>query len=596
MEDANVEMPNLGRIYNSMVLKALRVSPFVQLSINDFIKRSGFAVTNRVMLDRFYHSLNAEGQIYISDEMLDYFGYEGVDFKRRQSYKDMLKEYAKIKPGIYTLFDNYGFAEFYVEFIHNMNNKPAKGDTINEDTEDVSGTEPSTPVRRQISEEKRGDEKEVTVTNTIYSREELKQLVPDKNSNIAKFMKKIGYPHPMEFIGENGKGNTKHLILTYDGFRGSMMRLTTTKGREAQEFFLSMVDLVEIYGAYQHAFTDSENKRLRTENGGLLKKVDEMNAKLDNVIQQNSELKEQNDELLYRTAELQDQNAEIKEQNATLLEQTTAISENTSTVLSFLRDVSKKHVPAGRIPPSLQENLWVYHIPSREEYPYYYCRAQQTRCEANLRHFRENDYRARAVLQLNMRPNARECWNAFFYGTHRMITKNGKTNEFCLRRGVTEAALLAVFKRLQNDQLAEYEENRDRTQDLQEKFDPSFQEYSDDMPDFGGTLDDPEDDESGDELDLTGGDAAPEVEPAEQEAPPVPAEPIEAPAQQEAEPDIPLPANINTPALLTQEDLEAHTVVQLKAKARATGIGGWSRLKKEQLIEWILRHLSRGGH
>jgi hypothetical protein len=91
------------------------------------------------------------------------------------------------------------------------------------------------------------------------------------------------YPKIDHSLGKNG---TKHILIMPDDFKKVVMRLPTTKGGEACDYFIQFEKIVNIYFKYQREFLANREKLLEIE----LKESREQGARLEKMVADQTKL------------------------------------------------------------------------------------------------------------------------------------------------------------------------------------------------------------------------------------------------------------------------------------------------------------------
>ncbi len=213
--------PNAKNIY---IERALRVSEFRCLTLEEFVIRTGYPV-DQFMIDNFFHNLDKDINLYITPKFLEYFGYTGALKTQKTNFMRMLD--SNFTEGVdYWVLDNKGYQIHYQEI--------SKIIAENFESENLS-------IHVDAQNPQSGDTKQ-----------------PDP-------IKPPEFPDPSKFIGVNGKATTKHVILTVHCFKKFLMMLNTKKANNIREFYLMLEQLIRDYTKYQNLYlqTDGAKKDAR---------------------------------------------------------------------------------------------------------------------------------------------------------------------------------------------------------------------------------------------------------------------------------------------------------------------------------------------
>lgn len=260
----------------------------------------------------------------------------------------------------------------------------------------------------------------------------------------------------------------------------------------------------------------------------------ELDVKQDKIDELLVEVREQREESKQQTMLLQEQKVEIEAlltEVSSMNDKLDTANENTLEVLHKLGAVSERQVPLDRIPARNRECLIILHCSASSAMPYYVLRAQRRICETILVRKLQEDPSVRVVCSFDTHPNPREEYLCFKKRAIGQIFARG--NKFALLRGATEASIVNLLNQVHREKMAEYERE---TVEI---------------------------------------DAEEEEHDSEANRPAVPA-----PAQE----PVPVPA-------YTAESLLLRPTKELKELARGTSGRGWSKLRKTELVNWLLVHL-----
>lgn len=245
---------SLANITNQFIKKAFDGNISLEmLTINEFIQRTQFPI-DMFMVDKFYHNLSDDMNLYITDEIIEWCGYSGEMRTQKLRFNDILKKFTMDVD--YWIYDGTDAYETYYNSVNAIQ----------------------------------------FTNNDTHSTECIKIQ-----------MDKFNYPHPDTFKNNPRYNRFNHIITTADCFKEIMMMLTTKKAKTIRQYYIALDKLIKIYSQYQCYHRYRQNELLKTQNFDLFKqndelknmmtemrseqlrqtaKIDEMNGKLDRATEE----------------------------------------------------------------------------------------------------------------------------------------------------------------------------------------------------------------------------------------------------------------------------------------------------------------------
>lgn len=235
------------------------------MTIQEFIKVSEFPI-DRFMVDNFFHNLNDDIPVYVTNELIEWCGFGSTQFlHKKQEFNRLLKKFKEGED--YWVYSNKEYTEYY--------------------------------------------ENSISQTSDIETNPEFKE----------EALNKPYFPDPSEFTGKN---KTRHIILTVWCFKNILMMLDTKKAEEIRGYYLALEKLIKTYMKYQLYQQKYQNRILNIalkEQRQLAKNIegkhDELLKKNDEIIKKHNELLKKNDMLL---CEVKDVKEDLEINNEILMD------------------------------------------------------------------------------------------------------------------------------------------------------------------------------------------------------------------------------------------------------------------------------------
>lgn len=264
--------------------------------------------------------------------------------------------------------------------------------------------------------------------------------------------------------------------------------------------------------------------------------AEKQSAKLD---KQSSEMKKQSEKL-----DKQSEQIDKQLEGTDRLEKNLGVAnENIVCTLRTLGRVSNRMVPLHRVVPTKRECFTVlnYNDPSLLV-PYYVIRGQEPYTQARISQKKRQYPQLQVIVQLNDHPNTVELWNAVKARLGRDITFFANTNTFGLEN-IGEAEFVRIVQGCDMEKRREHQEMLDKLASESEELVEHVCE--------------------------------------EEKEEPVREEEREEPAQEETVREEPI-------RVVTADSLLLLTMPKLKEMCRENGWKGWSKLRKLEIVEFIL--------
>jgi hypothetical protein len=207
---------------NAKKILAKSLESGVNMKFTQFVKFNGINL-NESYVDAFFHNLESDIPIYMSETVISYFGYKGTISDQKKAINLIISEnFIDYEKQLYFKYSNDEYIKFRNEKIE------------------------------------------------ILSQE-------------ISWDNKIDELYPLE----TGKNSSKrmHLLVTPKLFKEMLMLCNTEKGKQVRRFYIDMVEVMEIYIQYQNKLTINSLEQ-KLDNISLTlhesnKKLDESNKKLD---------------------------------------------------------------------------------------------------------------------------------------------------------------------------------------------------------------------------------------------------------------------------------------------------------------------------
>ena len=165
----------------------------INMKFTDFIKFNTINL-NESYVDTFFHNLQSDIPIYMSETMIEYFGYKGSKKHQMESVKKIINDnFLDYKNNLYFEYDNKQYIEFRKE-------------------------------------------KEEILWSEFSDHNNLDKLYPPA-------------------LTTRGKTNTKHILISPKLFKEMLMLCNTEKGKQVRRYYLDIVDVMELYIQYQNKLT-----------------------------------------------------------------------------------------------------------------------------------------------------------------------------------------------------------------------------------------------------------------------------------------------------------------------------------------------------
>ena len=277
-------------------------------TLEEFVRVTNYPI-DEFTVNNFFHNLIDDTNIYISEQILDYCGYQGKLIKKKNSF--MLTLQANFKEeSDYWIYNNNSYNSHYK----------------NLSDQEIKNQELKNPAL--MIEEK-------------YSSSNDKALISSM------------FPNPNKFIGVNGKNQTTHVITTVECFREFVMCLRTERGGDVRRFYLGLEKLIKVYGTYQSLYLLSEcNTQNKLANDTLIelrisnKESRNLNKKLQISNEEakiaNEEAKIENEESRNIRKELQISNEKLQEDTEEIVSSREDAEATNDVIIDKMNLISRK--------------------------------------------------------------------------------------------------------------------------------------------------------------------------------------------------------------------------------------------------------------
>jgi hypothetical protein len=352
----------------------------INMKFTDFIKFNSIDL-NESYVDTFFHNLQSDIPIYMSENMIEYFGYKGSPKVQKELLNRLINEnFLEYKNELYFDYDN----KTYVEF-----------------------------------------------------RKEKEEILKTLESGV----KKIDELYPLK-TGKN-MSKVKHILITPKLFKEMLMLCNTEKGKQVRRYYLDIVDVMELYVQFQNKLTittleqklDYTNVQLTITNKELIeerkcaveerKKADEERKKAEERFQEaQKKADEERKKADERFNKLLGVAEDTKEE---VLEKIGELAETRLDLSNVVHDrVSTKRVPANKI-----SYFVILKDADDEKVPYYVLRAQRQSVSRKITEM-QKDYNVHEVFRI-YEPNAVNFWISVCDKFSSNIRKSPTQNWFALR-------------------------------------------------------------------------------------------------------------------------------------------------------------------
>lgn len=111
-KELNIDIDNIKCQYIKKIFnESNMISNIDMLSIQDFIRKSEFPIDN-FMVDKFFNNLNDEIPIYITNELIEWCGFNSQDFRhQKRDFNRLLDSFEENKD--YWVYSNKDYIQFY---------------------------------------------------------------------------------------------------------------------------------------------------------------------------------------------------------------------------------------------------------------------------------------------------------------------------------------------------------------------------------------------------------------------------------------------------------------------------------------------------
>lgn len=198
---------------------------------------------------------------------------------------------------------------------------------------------------------------------------------------------------PTEIKTGKGYGRATHILITPRNFKKLVMRLSTNRGDQIREYFVSLEELFKVYCDYQVKYRETQVERCQEDIKSLHFKMDAQSGEIKKLL-----------------GETQSQSDEIKK----LLGESYAQTEQLNRVETILETAVEQRVPPTQCPET-HENFVLFRLPLDETNPnafhFYVVRSQRASLGSACRRVTQRYTNATKVVEIVCQPNARNLFN-----------------------------------------------------------------------------------------------------------------------------------------------------------------------------------------
>jgi len=377
--------------FNAKQILEKSIMSGINMKFTDFIKFNTINL-NESYVDTFFHNLQSDIPIYMSEKMIEYFGYKGTKFHQMESIKKIINDnFLDYKNELYFEYDNKQYIEF---------------------------------------------------------RKEKEEILISESSDV----KKIDELYPLK-TGKN-MSKVKHILIAPKLFKEILMLCNTEKGKQVRRYYLDIVDVMELYIQFQNKLTittleqklDNISLQLTDERKCASeervkaearfqeerKKADEERKKADEERKKADEERKKADERFQEERKKADDRFNkllgvAEDTKEEVLEKISELAETRLDLSNVVHDrVSTKRVPANKI-----SYFVILKDADDEKVPYYVLRAQRQSVSRKITEM-QKDYNVQEVFRI-YEPNAVNFWISVCNKFSSNIRKSPTQNWFALR-------------------------------------------------------------------------------------------------------------------------------------------------------------------
>lgn len=411
------------------VLRAIDASPTRSLDMLDFMERSGFPI-EQAFVNRFFHSLKRGGKVYISQDLLKYFGYSSLDESaNKRNFRDVAVSNGFKKDQHFWIYGNSAYASIYADMSKNRVIDEKSGEILSDDD------------RRKKSDI---DEKSDEILSAVNSRK--------KSDTIS--LHALGFPDPNEFLGVNGKGPTKHFIMSSECVK-DMMMIIGGKSAEVRRYYRTLEYFCEVYKDYQTEITRQQNERLALLNSDLTARLNQLSIDSKFLVeeaQKNSKIMaEKNDKIDNLNKTMAENNNKIDKLNKT-------VAKNNDKIENLTDSLHRSNYErAPQLGDGQDEQFALFRVEekNRDDVHYYVIKGIPASIDAGARRISKNYRTVEKVFDIAYQPNSR---NFFKYIRNRLLADGTFTrcsrNEIWIHRDVDMEVLRLRIVALNDERMS----------------------------------------------------------------------------------------------------------------------------------------------
>jgi Skp family chaperone for outer membrane proteins len=345
--------------------------------------------------DMFYMSLKDGYPVYLSKDVIEWFGYSGILKRQKQNIMEILRA---------NYIQNVDWFEYsqsiYTKMYSDMN---------------AMHGQPCIENKVAVSKE----------YIDVFTKTTEPYLLPppgnaNKNNHIiinAKIFKKVVMrsDSPKAETIRNYYVNLEEIMYKYTDYIDEM-RMSAGLG------LLEKLDQLNLTMVENNKKADAERKQAEEER----KKADEYRKKSRaNRKKVNEERKQAEEERRQAEAKHEEERKQAEDRFNQLMNRTAHVQDTLDTTNVVLTRVAEEHVPKTHVHPSKYEVLIILRDPDDEEVPYYVIRTQQVSANERVRKIKDDVPDAIEVARHN-HPNSKKLWQDFKgqYGKHLVSTNS----------------------------------------------------------------------------------------------------------------------------------------------------------------------------
>ena len=351
----------------------------INMKFTDFIKFNTINL-NESYVDTFFHNLQSDIPIYMSEQMIEYFGYKGTHIKQKELLNRLISEnFLDYKDQLYFEYDNKQYIEF----------------------------------------RKEKEESLITPERGIKKIDELYPLKTGKN------MSKV-----------------KHILVSPKLFKEMLMLCNTEKGKQVRRYYLDIVDVMELYIQYQNKLTiNTLEQKLDYTNVQLTITNTQLATTNTQLIEERKCAAEERMKAAEERKCAAEERKTDAERFTRLLDFAEETKETVDELHIDLGNVVNDRVSTKRVPTDKYNYLVILKDTADDEVPYYILRTQEKSVNARIALLKKKYTTINEIFRIYT-PNATKAWISICNKYTANILKSATPNWFALNE-LTEAEFKA---------------------------------------------------------------------------------------------------------------------------------------------------------